>query len=58
MCSTHPCSERTGCRMTCGALLGGASGVTSGDIEVTTLYNVSKQSKLYMHIYIKVVQQW
>lgn len=31
---THPGSDRTGCRMTCGALLGGASGATSGHSEV------------------------
>lgn len=32
---THPGSDRTGCRMTCGALLGGASGATSGHNEVS-----------------------
>lgn len=31
---THPGSDRTGCRMTCGALLGGASGATSGHNKV------------------------
>lgn len=30
MAATHPGSDRTGCRMTCGARLGGASGATSG----------------------------
>lgn len=31
--STHPGSDKTGCRMTCGALLGGTSGATSGELE-------------------------